>query len=242
MGAAVFGFVAAALQFPNIHALLFMKIEIQSPSGFALFLLSGFFFFNVKILADPTAKPVVRGAPIAQPPQPSLATGTNAPRGDSITSAAPIPITTNSTSAGTLKGDQFIETSFDKLAAFTFKAGSDAPVSSENAIEASRQILAQIPASVKALNEKRIAIRGFMLPMKLEHGRVIEFLLLRNQMGCCYGIPPSMNEVIDVRTNGKGLPTLMDDPVTAYGTLHIVEVRENGYLTGIYKLDCERVQ
>jgi hypothetical protein len=34
----------------------------------------------------------------------------------------------------------------------------------------------------------------------------------------------------------------MDDLITVYGTLHIAEVRENGYLTGIYKLDCERVQ
>jgi len=39
----------------------------------------------------------------------------------------------------------------------------------------------QIPASVKALNEKQVAVRGFMMPMKVEKGMVTEFLLLRNQ-------------------------------------------------------------
>jgi hypothetical protein len=71
---------------------------------------------------------------------------------------------------------------------------------------------------------------------------VTEFLLLKNQMGCCFGISPGINEWIDVRTSGKGVNPLMDDLLTVYGTLHVGEVRENGYLTGIYRLDCERVQ
>jgi hypothetical protein len=220
-----------------------MKIEIQPQPGMSLLLLSGLLFFNAKVVADPSAKPIVQGAPIVPQPQHTVAMGTNAPRGDSIASTPPAPaITNNSKTDAAPKDDQFITTGFDKLAAFTFNAGTDAPVSPENAAEASRQIMAQIPPAIKALNQKRVAIRGFMLPMKLDHGLVTEFLLLRNQMGCCYGLSPAMNELIDVRTTRKGVPALMDDLITVYGTLHIAEVRENGYLTGIYKLDCDRVQ
>jgi hypothetical protein len=224
-----------------------MKIQIQRQTVWiaarliAVLVLG---MFRAEIVSAGPSSPPVRGQPIggSQPTTISAATNsliTNAATTVNVSSALP---SSNTNTTGPDKNDQFISTGFEKLAAFNFDTGTDAPVSADNAAEMSRKILAQIPANVKALNEKRVAVRGFMLPMKLDHGLVTEFLLLRNQMGCCYGLSPSMNELIDVRTAGKGVPALMDDLITVYGTLHVAEVRENGYLTGIYKMDCERVQ
>ena len=205
-------------------------------------LVPGLLFCPADVAAGPST-PVARGEPIGgpQPKEPSSTNSLTVGAAKLATEPAAVS-TTNTDTVPIDKNNQFIVTGFDKLAAFNFDTGTDAPVSPENSAEASRKIMAQIPAGVKALNEKRVAVRGFMLPMKLDHGRVIEFLLLRNQMGCCYGMSPAVNELIDVRTAGKGVPALMDDLITVYGTLHVAEVRENGYLTGIYKLDCERVQ
>ena len=39
----------------------------------------------------------------------------------------------------------------------------------------------------------------------------------------------------------KGVKPMMDQPVTLYGTLHVGEMRENGYLVGIYSMDAEKM-
>ena len=47
---------------------------------------------------------------------------------------------------------------------------------------------------------------------------------------------------IDVRTSGKGVKPLMDDLITVCGTFHLTAIRENGYLTGLYKMDYEKIE
>lgn len=171
----------------------------------------------------------LRGEPIAGPP------ATNAPA-----SATPV-IKTNTPAAASANG-KVTTADFDTLASFNFERGIDAPVTPADAPATTKKILAQIPDTIKALDGKPVAVRGFMLPMKVEDGMVYEFLLLKSQMGCCFGISPGINEWVNVQTGGKGVKPLMDDLITVYGTMHVGEYRENGYLTGIYKMDCEKVQ
>jgi hypothetical protein len=33
----------------------------------------------------------------------------------------------------------------------------------------------------------------------------------------------------------------MDQPVTIVGTLHVGDIRENGYLVGIYRMEAEKI-
>ena len=80
-----------------------------------------------------------------------------------------------------------------------------------------------------------------MLPLKVEGGLVTEFLIMRDQSMCCYGSVPKINEWISVKMTGKGIRPMMDQPVTLFGKLHVGEVRENGYLVGIYTLDGEKM-
>jgi len=40
---------------------------------------------------------------------------------------------------------------------------------------------------------------------------------------------------------GDGVPSIMDVPLTVYGTLHVGEIIKNGQLSCIYKLDGEKM-
>ena len=80
-----------------------------------------------------------------------------------------------------------------------------------------------------------------MLPMRVTDGMTSDFLLLRNQSACCYGIMPRVNEWVIVHTKGKAVKPIMDVPVTAIGMFHVGEMRENGHLAGIYYLECEQL-
>ena len=135
----------------------------------------------------------------------------------------------------------FAVAGFDQLAGFNLDTGPELPVDPTNRPALWQKILAQMPADVKALNDKPVAIRGFVMPLSIEKGMVTEFILLRSQMGCCFGVPPGLSEWIEVKTLGKGVKPVMDEPTTVYGTLHIGAIYGNSYLTGIYKLDCEKI-
>ena len=89
-------------------------------------------------------------------------------------------------------------------------------------------------------NGKKAVVTGFMIPVKMEKGLVTEFLLMRNTMACCYGAVPNMNEWVIVKMK-KGVAPLMDVPVAFYGELKVGAMFENGYMTGLYELEGERM-
>ena len=59
---------------------------------------------------------------------------------------------------------------------------------------------------------------------------------------CCYGTTPRINDWVSVRMKNKGVRPTMDMPVTLFGTMRIGEMRENGYLVGIYSMDGEEME
>lgn len=129
----------------------------------------------------------------------------------------------------------FTPVGFDVLASYNFEV-PDGP--STNKTETAD---AQIPAKVKAFDKKKVSLTGFMLPLKVESGTVTEFLLLKDQSMCCYGATPKITEWVSVKTGPKGFKSVMDQPITIQGTLHIGAVRENGYLIAIYLMDGEKL-
>lgn len=130
---------------------------------------------------------------------------------------------------------------FDKLAGFSFKVSDDMIIGVGDAVANSREITGQIPESVRALNEKDVSITGFMLPTKVDAGKVTEFLLLKNQSMCCYGLTPNLNEYVSVRLTGTGVTPVMDRLITVTGKLHVGEMRQSRLLVGIYQMDGEKV-
>ncbi len=132
----------------------------------------------------------------------------------------------------------FATVGFDKLSAFKYDVPEDAGATNSALLKDPDQ---QIPAEVKAFNGRRVSLKGFMLPLKVEGGLVTELLIMRDQSMCCYGAVPKINEWVSVKMTSKGVKPVMDQAVTLQGTLKVGAIRENGYLVGIYQMDGERV-
>lgn len=183
--------------------------------------------------ADPPAVEI-RGTPIVRPvakPARSSAAPTNSPP---LAAAA---------SARTSAKPGYLPANFDKLASFSFELSDEllGPVTNDLAAVVAKTD-AMIPESVHALNNQSVAIKGFMLLLKVESGLVTELLIMRDQSMCCYGVTPKINEWVSVKMKDKGVKAIMDQPVTLFGTLRVGEARENGYLVGIYRLEGERME
>ena len=127
---------------------------------------------------------------------------------------------------------------FDRLASYTYTPPEADPAKPDVPPPSGEK---QIPENIKALNQQKVAVTGFMLPVKMEGGLVKELLLVKDPMLCCYGVMPKVNEWVVVKMVGPGVKPLMDVPITFEGKLHVGEMYENGYLTGIYLLDGDRL-
>jgi hypothetical protein len=121
--------------------------------------------------------------------------------------------------------------SFNTLAAFDFPVGADG----------NPKIETPIPANVQSLNGKKAVVAGFLLPVTMKDGLAVEFLLMRNQSMCCYGVPPKINEWITVQAVSKGVKPVMDQPILVAGTLRVGPTLENGSLAGIYRMDADKI-
>ncbi len=154
------------------------------------------------------------------------------------TAEAPAP----TASAQAVAQPACLSVGFDQLSGFPFEVTDQMVDAPKNAAEASLKTLAQIPDGIKALNEKEVSVRGFMLPMNFQGGLATDFLILRNQSLCCYGVIPNITEWVNVRMIGKGVKPIMDQPVTLSGRFHVGEVREHGSLVGIYSLEADELK
>ena len=180
----------------------------------------------------------VRGQPIkpaAPKGQPIVRSTTNAPAPSptNATAATPASSTTN---APAKPGDP-MALGFDKLAGFHYVVPEYTGTTPPPAPDTN-----QIPATVRALDGKTVAVKGFMLPLKVKDGKVQELLLMRDQSMCCFGAVPKINEFLTVKMTGEGTRAVMDQAVTLVGKLKVGEFSENGYLLGIYQLDADRAE
>lgn len=182
------------------------------------------------LTAAEAPKKEVRGAPIQK-----LAPATP-------TNAAPAATDAKAPAPGAVQKDgEFLVVGFDRLAGFVYDIPDDVPAATNAPAKTVAPPKEQIPAAVKAFDKQRVALKGFMLPLKVEGGLITELLIMRDQSMCCYGSVPKINEWVSVKMTGKGVKPIMDQAVTLYGKLHVGEIRENGYLVGIYQMDGERV-
>ena len=132
----------------------------------------------------------------------------------------------------------YLKLGFDQLASYVFTPPPFDPAADPNAKPPTGE--EQIPPIVKGWNGKKAVVTGYMVPVKMEKGLVIEFLLMRNTLACCFGTVPNMNEWVIVKMK-KGVAPMMDVPVAFYGQLKVGAMFENGYMTGLYELDAEKM-
>ena len=132
----------------------------------------------------------------------------------------------------------YVKLGFEQLASYEFNPPAFDPAAAPNAKPPTGE--EQIPAVVKGWNGKKAVITGYMVPVKMEKGLVTEFLLMRNTMSCCFGVVPNMNEWVVVKMK-KGVQPMMDLPISFYGELKVGAMFENGYMTGLYELEADRM-
>ena len=130
--------------------------------------------------------------------------------------------------------DGHLEIAFARLSDFKIETPAYNPdVKPE---EAMAVVEKQIPEAVKRYDGRRAQITGFMLPVKMEGQLVSQFLLMRDQMMCCYGVIPRMNDWVVVHT-AKPVRYTPDVPVAFRGKLSVKAMQEQGFITGIYLLE-----
>lgn len=182
--------------------------------------------------ATPTPSEV-RGAPI----RPQNPPGTPAPS-QSASTATPTPSPGPTPDPKT--GAEVLTIGFDRLASYSYIM-PDEPGGANSFTNNATPPPDQIPKPIRELSNQTVSLKGFMLPLKVEAGMVTELLLMKDQSMCCYGNVPRINEWVSVKMKGKGVKPIMDTPVTFVGQIHVGETLENGYLTGIYSMDGQKI-
>jgi len=153
---------------------------------------------------------------------------TGAARADDQTQAQPQPAVE----------DGYLKLGFDRLSAFKFVTPAYDPVTDAKTPPPTGD--EQIPGMVRSWSGKKAIITGFMLPTKLDNGKATEFLIMANQMACCFGTVPNLNDWVVVRMP-QGVQVVQDVPISFYGKLKVGAMYENGYMTGIYEMDAEKM-
>lgn len=151
-----------------------------------------------------------------------------------------VQLVEDSSGEGRLDADGYRQTSFSALAGFPFDLTEVVASGAGDPAAAKAATLAQIPGEIQKLDGTRVFIRGFLVPLKMDDGKTVEFLLMRDQTLCCFGAIPRPHQWITVKV-AKGPKPVMDLPVTVYGKLSVGDHREGGFLTGIYAMEADRV-
>ncbi len=96
--------------------------------------------------------------------------------------------------------------------------------------------LAGMPASLKALDGRKVTMAGFLLPL-YEFDDIREFNLVASHWSCCFGVPPGLSGWVHVKLarGHKGLRN-STEPLRVTGTLRVKEHMEAGYVVSIYSL------
>lgn len=115
-------------------------------------------------------------------------------------------------------GETYQVVHFEQLADFEAPLAGLRPTGS--AVERARSI----PQAVRSLTDQRIAVEGYMLPYQTEGDRVSMFYLTRTVPGCCFGVMPRINEVIEVHLARPARVVDTSTPVLVTGTLQVQEV------------------
>jgi hypothetical protein len=200
----------------------------------ATYLLSG--------AAEPSRKPkpvAVQGELINAPKDPQKNAAVT-PTPAKLTSPALVPPPPSS---------DFLTVTFDTLGSFFYEIPDLSKASTEPAVkpaaDAPKTVAKpkdQIPAPIRAFSGKRVAVQGFMVPIRIEKGATKSFLLVKDQSLCCYGRMPRMNEWVSVKMTGdKAAKFIGDQPVTVFGKIDVGEEIEKGEVLSIYRLEAEDV-
>lgn len=99
----------------------------------------------------------------------------------------------------------------------------------------------RVPKRLRDKSGKKVAIEGFMIPTIVdENNEVKEFLLLPDQMSCCFGQAPEANGWVVVSAT-KGVEVMMDRIIRVTGELAVEERWDEEFFVGLYHMVCNEI-
>jgi hypothetical protein len=95
----------------------------------------------------------------------------------------------------------------------------------------------QLPEPVLKLHGAKVGIAGYMMTLE-EVEDIHQFLLVESIWSCCFGMPPTVNQVllINIPKSMRGVEFTMR-PVLCAGTLEVGEIVEDGFVTSLYRMN-----
>lgn len=101
----------------------------------------------------------------------------------------------------------------------------------------------KIPGDVAAINGKKVAVMGYMIPVDFQDGGTNEFILVNVVPGCFFCSKPMPNDWIEVQTvGGKRFPYAGDDLIIVTGKFEVGPVYDGAFLRSIYRLNADNVK
>lgn len=99
------------------------------------------------------------------------------------------------------------------------------------------------PDKIQRLDKQSVALKGYMIPVIWEDTEVVEFMLVRDLLACCFGGAPQPDEWVSVKMpEDEGAEYFSFLPVIVHGTFHIAALEdEAGYAAGCFRMDGKRV-
>src|SRR5580704_2506416 len=132
--------------------------------------------------------------------------------------------------------------SFDDLY-FNYRPPVDVEHPDGNITKAAKTPVA-IPPQILALNGKKVAIRGFVIPLANSNGQTTkEFLFADELVSCLFCAMLGYDQwMVGDTVDPKGFDIKdeeFDEPITIYGTLEVAPKFEDGEFTGIYRIKAD---
>ena len=201
--------------------------------------------------SDSASKSIeVQGAPLAVAaaiPNDAELEDKTSPKPENQTNAPPAPAPVSSipkvgSEKSTKRTGAYQSLTFETLTSFDIRE-PDWDKIEDPAYVAALNLDEDIPSQIKALSGEKIGIEGFMLPLEGEDDNLQSFVLLENQLACCFGAIPLLNEWVYVTVpEKKKIRSYLDELVMIYGTLRVGAEFEDGMLNGIYHLELDRLE
>jgi|TARA_X000000950_G_C13657562_1_gene554476 hypothetical protein len=99
----------------------------------------------------------------------------------------------------------------------------------------------RVPKKLRKVSNTKVAIEGFMIPTIVdENNELREFLLLPDQMSCCFGQAPEANGWIVVSAE-QGAEVMMDRIIRITGELTVEERWDEEFFVGLYHIVCDEI-
>jgi hypothetical protein len=99
----------------------------------------------------------------------------------------------------------------------------------------------QQTSPARALNGKKVAIPGFMVPLEDDADQVTEFILVPFAGACIHVPPPPPNQMVYVKLAHQKAKMDFSEPILVSGTLHVSTV-QSPYGDISYDMDGDTVR